>query len=394
MERPLDGVKVLDLGQIYQGPYCGLILSYLGADVIKVEPPWGENVRTRTEDGVPPQYQYLNANKRAISLNFKDESGREAFTRLAEKADVVIENYSTGTMDSLGIGYEDLQSVNPELIYGHGSGYGDDGPYAEYPAMDLTIQAMSGVIQTTGFSDEKPVKAGPAICDFIGGVHLAVGIVSALYERVFTGEGQYVEVGMFDCMYPTIASPVASWVSEMEAPPRTGNKHSGLAIAPYNVYEGDDGYIAIICISEQQWESLARLMGREDLLDDNRFDSKVKRAQHMDFIDELVSEWVADRSKNDIVAELLTEDIPCAPVQTIEEIVTDPHLEERGMLNYVPNRSFGRDEIPVPGMPIKFSGSEDPEVVPAPDLGEHTSEVLKELADYSDEELAELVSDE
>jgi len=132
----------------------------------------GENVRTRTEDGVPPQYQYLNANKRAISLNFKDESGREAFTRLAEKADVVIENYSTGTMDSLGIGYEDLQSVNPELIYGHGSGYGDDGPYAEYPAMDLTIQAMSGVIQTTGFSDEKPVKAGPAICDFIGGVHL------------------------------------------------------------------------------------------------------------------------------------------------------------------------------------------------------------------------------
>jgi len=258
----------------------------------------GENVRTRTEDGVPPQYQYLNANKRAISLNFKDESGREAFTRLAEKADVVIENYSTGTMDSLGIGYEDLQSVNPELIYGHGSGYGDDGPYAEYPAMDLTIQAMSGVIQTTGFSDEKPVKAGPAICDFIGGVHPAVGIVSALYERVFTGEGQYVEVGMFDCMYPTIASPVASWVSEMEAPPRTGNKHSGLAIAPYNVYEGATMATSLLFASvSNRGESLARLMDHEDLLDDNRFDSKVKRAQHMDFIDELVSEWVADRSK-------------------------------------------------------------------------------------------------
>lgn len=394
MRQPLSGVKVLDLGQIYQGPYCGMLLSYMGADVIKVEPPWGENVRTRTDDGVPPQYQYLNPNKRGITLDFKSEPGREAFRRLAEKADVIIENYSTGTMDSLGLGHDDLTEINPGLVYAHGSGYGDSGPYSEYPAMDLTVQAMSGAIHTTGFSDGDPVKAGPAICDFFGGVHLAVGILGALFERTFTGEGQYVEVGMFDCMYPALASPVSSWVSRNDAPPRTGNRHSGLAIAPYNVYETADGYVAIICVSEHQWESLARLVGREDLIGDERCQSKYARAQHMDMIDGILEEWLADKRKDDVVDVLLEEEIPCAPVQTIEEIVEDPHLEHRDMLNYLENRSFGRDEIPVPGMPIKFSGSDAPEVTPAPDLGEHTEEVLAELGGFSESEIGRLRGDD
>ena len=393
MRQPLSGIRVLDLGQIYQGPYCGTILSYLGADVIKVEPPWGENIRTRTEDGKPPQYQYLNPNKRDITLDFKSDQGKEALRRLVEKADVVIENYSTGTMDSLGLGYDDLSEVNPELVYAHGSGYGDDGPYADYPAMDLTIQAMSGAIHTTGFPDQKPVKAGPAIADFFGGIHLAVGVVAALFERTFTAEGQYVEVGMFDCLYPTLASPVSSWVSQNDAPPRTGNRHSGLAIAPYNIYEVEDGYVAIICVSEHQWESLARLMDREDLICEE-LGSKFKRAEQMDLIDGVIEEWLEDKRKDAIVETLLEEDIPCAPVQTVEEIVDDPHLEHREMLNYVENRSEGRDEIPVPGMPIKFSGSESPNVEPAPNLGEHTEEVLAELAGYSKEEIAKLQADD
>lgn len=394
MRKPLSGVKVLDLGQIYQGPYCGMILSYMGADVIKVEPPWGENIRTRTEDGVPPQYQYLNPNKRGITLDFKSEEGRDAFHRLAEKADVVLENYSTGTMDSLGLGYDDLSENNPGLVYAHGSGYGDDGPYSDNPAMDLTVQAMSGAIHTTGFPDGDPVKAGPAICDFFGGIHLAVGILGALYGREFTGEGQYVEVGMFDCMYPTLASPVSSWVSKNDAPPRTGNKHSGLAIAPYNVYEVKDGYVAIICISEHQWESLAKLIGREEMIGDERYESKYARAQHMDTIDSAIEEWLEGKRKNDVVDVLLDVDIPCAPIQTVEEIVDDEHLSHRGMLNYVENRSFGRDEIPIPGMPIKFSDSEDPDVTPAPDLGEHTDEVLAELGGFSEEEIRRINGDD
>ncbi|MFC7009801.1 CaiB/BaiF CoA transferase family protein [Halalkalicoccus salilacus] len=387
MRRPLSGVKVLDLGQIYQGPYCGTILSYMGADVVKVEPPWGENVRTRTEDGIPPQYQYLNPNKRGITLDFNSKDGREAFRALAEKTDVVLENYSTGTMDALELGYDNLSKYNNQLVYAHGSGYGDDGPYSKYPAMDLTVQAMSGAMYTTGFPDGDPVKAGPAICDFFGGIHLAVGILGALYEREFTGKGQYVEVGMYDCMYPTLASPVSSWVSENDAPPRTGNKHSGLAIAPYNVYKVADGYVAIICISENHWESLAKLIGHEEMIDDERYNSKHARANHMDTIDSVIENWLKGREKDDIIDVLLAEDVPCAPVQTVEEIVEDPHLDYRNMLNYVENRSFGKPKIPVPGMPIKFSGSDDPEITPAPNLGEHTEEVLSEIGGFTQEEI-------
>jgi CoA:oxalate CoA-transferase len=284
MQRPLEGIRVLDLGQIYQGPYCGMILSYLGADVIKVERPGGETIRDRSVDGETPEVQFLNPSKRGITLNLKTEDGKQALRDLVEKADVLIENFATGKMDELGLGYEDLTEINPELVYGHGSGYGDSGPYTRFPAMDLTIQAMGGVMQTTGFPDAPPVKCGPAISDFLGGVHLATGIVSALFQRERTGEGQYVEVGMFDCIYPTLTSPLSAWAKELDAPPRTGNQHSGMAIAPYNVYEVTDGYLAIICIAERHWDALVNLMDRPELNDVERFSSKAKRANHVEEI--------------------------------------------------------------------------------------------------------------
>jgi crotonobetainyl-CoA:carnitine CoA-transferase CaiB-like acyl-CoA transferase len=390
MSQPLTGTRVLDLGQIYQGGYCGLLLSYLGADVIKVEPPWGENVRTRSEDGKPPQVQYLNSSKRGITLDLKSEKGKEALKDLVAKADVLFENFSTGKMDELGLGYETMQSVNPELVYGHGSGYGDYGPYSDYPAMDLTVQAMSGVMNTTGFSDGPPVNAGPAVCDFISGLHLALGIVSALYERDTTGEGQYVEVGMFDCMYPTMASPVSSWVGQKDTPPRTGNRHAGLSVAPYNAYEVEDGYIAIACIAERHWVSLAEVMGREDLVGREGYASKVERARRMEEVDGVIENWLEGRKKDEVIETLLDVDVPCAPVKTIESIVDDPHLKERDMIHYLPNQGEGRDEVPVPGMPIKFSEGESPEVTQAPLLGEHTEEVLAEIAEYDEKHIEQL----
>lgn len=390
MDRPLEGITVLDLGQIYQGGYSGLLLSYLGADVVKVEPPWGENVRTRSEDGKPPQVQFLNANKRGITLDLKSDAGKEALKDLAAEADVLLENFAAGKMAELGLGYETLREVNPELVYAHGSGYGDSGPYADYPAMDLTVQAMSGMIHTTGFPDGDPVKAGPAICDFLGAVHLTLGIVSALFDRTRTGEGRYVEVGMYDCVYPTLASPVSSLVAEKGTPPRTGNQHSGLSIAPYNVYEVADGYVAIICISERHWESLAACMDREDLIDVDGYDSKAARARRREEIDAIVENWLDGRTKSDVVDTLLGAGVPCAPVQTVEEVVEDEHLSARNMVNSLPNQGEGRDEVPVPGMPIKFDDVDDPEVRQAPLLGEHTEEVLAEIADYGPEELERL----
>jgi len=386
MQQPLAGIDVIDMGQIYQGGYCGLLLAYLGANVVKVEPPWGENVRTRSADGKPPQVQFLNANKRGITLDLRSEEGAEALQDLAETADVLLENFSTGTMERLGLGYDVLSELNPELIYAHGSGFGDDGPYAERPAMDLTIQAMSGVMDTTGFPDGPPVKAGPAVSDFMGGVHLALGIVAALHRRERSGAGDYVEVGMFDCMYPTLASPVSALVSERDAPPRTGNRHSGLAIAPYNVYEVADGYVAIICISERHWRSLTSVMGREDLAETEGYDSKAARAERMEEIDAIVADWLDGRSADDVEARLLDANVPCAKVRSVEEVIDDPHLRERGMITDLPNQGDGRSQVPVPGMPISFAGSTNPEVTQAPLLGEHTAEVLAELG-YDDDRI-------
>lgn len=390
MSRPLDGVRVLDLGQIYQGGYSGLLLSFLGADVVKVEPPWGENVRTRSDDGKPPQYQFLNITKRGITLNLKSEEGKATLKDLVAEADVLLENFAKGKMEELGVGYETLREVNPELIYAHGSGYGDDGPYAEYPAMDLTVQAMSGVMNATGYADQPPVKAGPAICDFMGALHLVVGIVSSLYERERTDEGQYVEVGMFDTMFPTLASPVSSLVDQNDAPPRTGNKHSGLAIAPYNTYEVEDGYVAIICVAERHWENLTEVMGKPELAEMEKYSSKARRAQHIDEVDGYIEEWLEGKTKEEVMEILLETNVPSAPVKTVEEIIEDPHLKHRNMIEYLPNQTDGRKEMPVPGMPIKFSGAEEPEIERAPFLGEHTDEILAEMTDYSREEIEEL----
>lgn len=390
MRQPLEGVRVLDLGQIYQGPYCGMILSFMGAEVIKIERPNGETVRDRSEAGETPEVQFLNPNKRGVTLNLKQPEGVAVLKDLVAEADVLVENFAVGKMEALGVGYDQLREVNPALIYAHGSGYGDTGPYTSYPAMDLTIQAMGGVMHTTGFSDSPPVKAGPAFSDFMGGIHLAAGILAALYQRELTGDGEYVEVGMLDCIYPTLASPIASWIKQIDAPSRTGNKHSGMAIAPYNVYEASNGYLAIICISERHWRTLAELMDHSEFLEDERYASKSKRADHVDEIDELVSEWVADKKRDELVDVLLDSSVPCAPVQTTEDVVTDPQLEHRGMLNYVENRGTGRDKIPIPGMPIKFRGGDEPAIRPSPTVGEHTEEVLKSIAGYDDERIDEL----
>lgn len=394
MDRPLEGIRVLDLGQIYQGPYCGLILSHLGADVIKIERPGGETIRDRAPDGETPEVQLLNPSKRGITLNLKSEEGKQTLKDLVKKSDVLLENFSVGKMEELGVGYEDLKKVNPQLVYGHGSGYGDDGPYTEYPAMDLTIQAMGGIMHTTGFPDNPPVKAGPAVSDFIGGIHLAAGILGALFQRERIGEGRYVEVGMLDCVYPTLASPLSTWIKEADLPPRTGNQHSGMAIAPYNVFAVEDGYLAIICIAERHWETLVDLMGRPELKEDERFDSKFKRANHVEEIDEIVHEWLEGRTQDETVELLLENNIPTAPVRSTEEIVEDPHLKHREMLNYLPNKGEGRDEIPVPGSPIKYPDSNDPEITESPRVGQHTSEVLSEVAGYSEERIEELAEND
>ena len=387
MSKALEGLVVLDLGQIYNGPYCTLMLAYQGATVIKVESLEGESLRKRRKDC--HEFLMFNSNKLGVSLNLKTEEGKEIFLDLVKKADVLLENYARGVMDRLGLGYEKLKEVNPRLIYATGKGYGLEGPYADWPAMDVTIQAISGVMSSTGFPEGPPVKAGPAFSDIMGAIHLFGGITTALYQREKTGKGQLVEVSMHDTMYPVMASALGGFYrSNGTLPERTGNQHSGLAIAPYNVYPVKDGYVAIFCDAQRHWEALAKYIGMEDLLEDPRFETNVDRAENMDIIDKILTDWLAEKKKWEVIEGFYKARIPAAPVLSISEVADDPHLKARKMIVEVEHPRAGK--VKVPGSPIRLSDSPLEEVVPAPLLGQHTDQVLKEYVGLSEEKLLDL----
>jgi len=283
IRRPLDGVLVLDLGQIYNGPYCGLLLGFMGARVLKIESPEGDVVRRRKRNVEPYPLVMLNSNKESVVLDLKHPDGKALFLRLVRMADVLVENFAPGVMDRLGLGWPTLHAENPRLVYASGSGFGLTGPYRDLPAMDVTIQAMSGIMNATGFPEASPVKAGPAVCDFLAGVHLFGGVVSALLHRERTGEGQLVEVAMLEAAVMALASAIGVVMDgDTTVPPRTGNRHPALAMAPYNVYPTRDGHVAIFTASERHWHSIARVLGREDLLDDPDYATTPGRARKME----------------------------------------------------------------------------------------------------------------
>ena len=390
---PLDGVTVLDLGQIYNGAYAGLLLALAGAHVIKIEPRNGENLRRRgTVGGAGYPFVMLNSNKEGITLNLKHPKGRDVFLDLVARADVVLENFTPGTMDDLGIGPAVLQELNPRLVYASGSGFGRSGPYRDLPAMDLTVQAIAGIMSTTGFPDRPPVKAGPAVCDFFAGVHLYAGIVTALYQRERTGRGDIVEVTMQESVYPSLMSSLGLLFGGGGLPSRTGNRHSGLAESPYNVYPTSDGYVAIICVSEAHWQSLTAVMNRPELASDPRFATLGERVARMSEVDEIVAEWTGAHTKDEAVALLQAGGVPCAPVKELAEVVSDPNLWERGMLQRLDHPQMG--EVIAPHSPIRYGEAERGQLRASPALGEHNHKIYGGLLEMDDDTLAKLTIDE
>jgi CoA:oxalate CoA-transferase len=373
---PLAGITVVDLSQIYNGPYATFLCAQAGADVIKIEPKGGEHLRRRgVVGGAALPFAMLNANKRSVSLDLKNPQGRDLLIDMVRRADVLVENFAPGVMARLGLGVEAMQTINPRLVYAQSSGYGQDGLYRDYPAMDLTVQAMSGVMGITGFPEREPVKAGPALCDFFAGVHLYGGIVTALYDRERTGRGRVVEVAMLDSVYASLASTLGMCFGQgWQEAGRTGNRHGGLAESPYNVYPTSDGYIAIICVGEQHWKNLLDAMTRQDLKDDPRFASLQTRVDHMDVVDDLVSGFTKQYSKQDLFALLMKHRVPCAPVRTLMEVVNDPHLHQRGMLQWIDHPELGR--IVVQASPIRFDGAPPLPHQPSRALGADNEGVL------------------
>jgi len=373
--RPLSDVTVIDFGQIFQGPYASLLLAKAGAFVIKVEPLHGEPGRRRAEPGKSATLPFamLNQNKHAITLNLKHERGLELLFRMAERADVLLENFSPGTMDGLGVGWSRLREINPRLIYATGTGFGISGPDRDNLAMDMTIQAASGIMSVTGFPDGPPVKAGPTLVDFMGGIHLYAGIVTALYDRDRSGTGRLVEVAMQETVWPTLAASYDYYYRTGEVPPRTGNRQSGLNSAPYNVFATADGHVAIHIVTEGHWRNLLKAMGREELADDPRFATNADRIAHMDETDAVVAEWTRSLPKMEVFARLKASRVPSAPVRTAPEIMHDPHMHERGMLEHVEHPELG--PIVLPSTPLRLHGTAKAPMIPSPRIGQHNDEI-------------------
>lgn len=370
MAYPLESIVVVDLGQIYNGSYATFLMAHAGARVIKIEPRDGEHLRRRGNvGGAGLPFAMLNSNKQCVTLNLKQERGRDVLFEMVKRADVVLENFAPGTMDRLGCGWNVLKAINPRLVYAQGSGYGLSGPYRDYPAMDLTVQAMAGVMSVTGYADRPPVKAGPAICDFFGGVHLFGAVMTALFERSLTGVGRAVNVSMQEAVYASLSSNLGLYYgSGGNVPMRTGNRHGGLAESPYNVYPTKDGYIAIICVGETHWKSLINAMDRSDLAQDPRFTSLKTRVAHMDDVDRIVGEFTSGFDKQPLFELLMKHRVPCAPVRDLEEVVNDPHMLERKALHWIDHPELGR--IPVQSSPLRFENAEPMPIIPSRRLGE------------------------
>ncbi len=388
---PLAGITVVDLGQIYQGPYATLLMAKAGARVIKIEPREGEPARLRAKVAKAATFPFamLNSNKQGITLNLKEPRGRELLKQMVAKSDVLLENYAPGVMDRLGVGWSVLSKINPRLVYGSGTGYGLDGPDRDNLAMDLTVQATSGVMSITGFPDGPPLKAGAAVVDFMSGIHLYAAVVTALFERQITGQGRLVEVAMQETIYPALASNLSFlYNSKGEVPPRTGNMHGGLAIAPYNVYAAADGHIAINVVKEVHWTNLLEAMGRPDLKTDPRFASNALRCAAMKEVDALVEDWTSKLPRNDVMALMKKHRIPSAPVRNLREVMNDPHMHQRGMLETIDHPELG--SIVVPTSPLRYHGADKVKTTPSPSVGQDNDAVYGGWLGLSAVEIADL----
>lgn len=382
--RPLSDLRVLELGQVYNGPYCGLLLAAQGADVIKVEPPGGEILRRHETEPLGGSYSFLmlNTDKRGVTLDLKSERGRGLLLDLVEKADIVVENFREDVLQKLRLTWADLSARNPRLILASGRGYRTGSPYAGYSAMDFTVQAISGHMEMTGFPEHPPVKAGATLSDMLASVHLFGAILLALRDRDQTGRGRPVEVAMLDATFPSLMSYASPYLQTGRDPGRVGNRHAVPGSAPYGAFPTTDGWVTIMCVTNDQWIKFCEICGDERLTGDE-FHQAPSRGARRDWIEGCVAEWTRGLSRDELLRRLEAGGIPCGPVRTLSEAVDDPYNAEQGLLR--PVDVPGRGTVQTMGSPIQLRDPEapnrfdEPPPRPAPKLGEHNDEVFTDL---------------
>lgn len=392
---PLADVRVLDLTQMLAGPYATMLLADLGADVVKIEPPRGDMTRDNPphltdEEAYGGYFHSVNRNKRSVVIDLKSDAGRETLRGMVVDADVLVENFRVGTMDRLGLSYESLSEINPALVYATIRGFGDprsgESPYADRPAFDIIAQAMGGVMSITGTEESGPVKVGPGVGDIFPASLCIVGVLSALHHSRRTGEGQFVDVGMVDGVLALTERIVHQYAFDGDVPGPQGNTHP--LLFPFDRFDTSDGHVMIAAPGDHQWTALCEAMGRPDLAED--YPHEPDRVEHADELRPVVADWVAGHTKEEI-ADLIAEDVPCGPVNTVLDIFEDEHFDVREMLPQVEHADTGR-EVSLAGSPIKLSSTPSGVHHRAPFLGEHSREVLAEYG-VDEERIEDLVTD-
>lgn len=392
MSLPLSGITVLDLTHVLAGPFCTQIMGDLGAEVIKIERPGvGDQTRRMPPHfiGKKKQSAYflaINRNKKSLTLDLKSPEGKEIFYGLTKKADVVINNFTPGTMEKLGLGYETLKKINPGIVWASITGYGLTGPYRDRPTYDIIVQAVGGLMSYTGEPDGPPVRSGIPFGDLGAAGHAIIGILAALLSRSKTGEGRKVDVGMLDVQISLHTYRAKYYLVAGEIPRPVGTGH--VSSVPLRAYRTKDSYIVIEAFMDHFWRNLCRAIGMESLADDPRFNSRSKRLENREEVDRILEEAFLKKTTNEWIEIFDEIEVPSGPINTLDKALADPQVLSRNMIIEIDSPHTGK--LKDVGNPIKISGVDEEIFNPPPLLGEHTEMILKNMLGYSTKKIAEL----
>lgn len=384
---PLSGIKVIDLTRILSGPFATMTLADLGADVIKIETPAGDDTRQWGPpfiEGESAYYLSVNRNKKSIVLNLKEEKGKEVFYKLVKDADVVVENFRPGTLKRLGADYDTLKEINPGIILASISGFGQTGPYAQKPGYDVLAQGMGGLMSVTGEPGRPPVKAGFSIADIGTGMWAIIGILAALRERDRSGKGQWIDVSLLDTIISWQAYFAGNYFATEEDPEPLGGAHPN--IVPYQVFEASDGYFILAVGNDQLWQKCIDAIN-DDVLRDEKYATNPGRVKHREELVKLLNDKFKEKTVREWVAIFEEVKIPVGPINKLSDILNDPHVKEREMVVEKDHPVIG--QLKMLGIPVKLSRTPGEIKTVPPALGEHTDQVLKELG-YSDADIVAL----
>ena len=376
--QPLHGIRVLDLSRVLAGPYCTMVLGDLGADVIKVESPEGDETRgwgPPFAAGESAYYLCVNRNKRSIVVDFKTDGGRATLHKLIERSDVLVENFRPGTLARFGLDLESASAINPALIYCSITGFGTTGPLRDKPGYDYMIQAMGGLMSITGEPDGEPMKVGVAVADLFSGQNAVIAILAALQARVLTGRGQHLDISLFDSQVGMLANVASNFLLSGNLPKRYGNAHAN--IVPYQSFQARDAWFVLAVGNDRQFEKLCGMIGRSDLAKVARYALNADRVTHRDELLAILRPVFLTRTSGEWLSALDAAGIPCGPIHTLDQVFESQPVQARDLLIEMDHPTIGK--LPLVGSPLKFSETPVEYRRPPPRLGEHTQEVLEEL---------------